>query len=1797
MAEITQIGIKVVVDDSQAKKSLEHINVQVATLEQAHVNLGKSAEASAKTQAAAAAKAEAANKDLAQSVAHAEKNARALQVAERKASDEKIANMQKATNAFAGIREATALTRKETVLAESAYKKMFDTLERQAITSAAAKEKALAREVAAKEKAIAKEIALQEAATKKVEVEATKAALANEKLAKTTHLASTAYTGLNANIGKSAIVMAQFAGVTNRTNATLGILVNNISYMIAGTFAMRAIVQATDNFSKFNSQLRLATDSSAEFAKVQTAMVGIAMENRVEVIGLTKVYGALVSTMGALGGTSNDTLKVVDLFSKALQLSSPTATEASAATLQFAQAMGAGVLRGEEFNSIMENGRGVAQKLADGLGVPIGALRAMAEAGALTSEVVINAMFAQEDAIRKDYASIEITISSALTRLRTAGMMWVGTADETAGASKALATAISEVAYGFIFVTEHIDRYVLASNFAQASTSKAAEAAGDLSEKLNMGEILTTAAKLTYSLGTAFDKVSLTVGTLYASMFMLANLDMAGYRSVQDDAVKQNALLTEQLRQFVLKLDDVTEAQNRNLTVGGMLLEQEKGLGGQLEQLFNQTTAFGLSIEEVSDLLYGQALAHKENTKETENAKKATYNHLKSVSDLDFELKKLSMTTKEIIALESYLASIRGGSTEDEAWETSTRNAWLQEEKEALKETETVKKDAEANQKKRDGDAKQQAADARAYQLDQEKQWSADLLAFYQEEQDEKTKIAEATENLRTNLANDRYDAEVALWDAEKELLGDTAKLADSVGDYGDSWTRTGNQAVDAMGSMMASMAKVSKDEAKIAKQKALFRTDEAKTSKEYQSLLKAERDVSVKGSMDMLAASISMFEEGSAAQELAHKAYLAMQVAELAATAPKVIMDGVAAVMAQGKGDPYTAIPRMVAMGAMVAATLSQVGLAFGGVSGASSASYSQVQQSEYSVLGGGESAAWENFTQKLIDVGADQYSELRQINDNTRFLNQALAQATGALYSTGDITGLSTDLSSYKQGGFQDLMDMAMGNPIGDLVAQIPVVGALFEGLGGLVGNIGNAIFGGGTTRTSTGYGVSLGGSLDDPTASGYQSIKKRTDGGWFGSSKTSYYDIYSEVDAQVTDAISKTFDYVGDSLVNIGDLLGQSVVDEMSGLAISVGKIDLTGKTSAEVQEALTAAINVQTDKWAYELFDEVINTYQKLNESAFDTLTRLVVEKVVVEDILKTTGQDVGTVDKIGFVFQAGKLKFVNLGEFEADALAVTQSLIGITGSLEALSDAASTYYDLFFSDAEKLERNYGRLTDVLAEQNVALPATRDAYRSLVEALNLGTESGQKAYVALLGVSELADEYYSNLEDKGVDALNALADAFANFEGQAGTLKEQLLALIDADALLAYQREKQLAETDDLLKSTQRNVWLLQDAKVAQDNYNSALTTAASYLTGVFKSIRSFTSGLLITSALSASTAFAGQLELARGGNVDALGGITQSAGTYLDMSKREATSLVDYQRTMAETINSMHGLEKALTPEQFLADEISKSLIEQTLALLGGEATLKTDLLTAFSTLGVESLTAEQIQAALAGNASSADIAALIANADTNADGAITAMEAVEATTDPLSLMAEYQLSMLDGIWESSSLQVNALGVLNTSINSLTNAMLLVAAQDNPQSIPIPYPISIPFPIPTPPPLPRPVIMPLLEMVVKAAEDAANMASTSIGGSFAVGTNYVPNDMLAQIHKGEMIVPAKFNPITSGLGGNGNTAILSELRALRSEISELRQQDRRAAFEIVKAQKDTRDIIEQWNFDGMPQVRT
>lgn len=206
---------------------------------------------------------------------------------------------------------------------------------------------------------------------------------------------------------------------------------------------VQEIVQIADAWNMMSARLKLATAGSREYTVAQKELFAIAQRIGVPIQETATLYGKLQQAVRMLGGEQQDALSLTESISQALRISGASATEAQSSLLQFGQALASGVLRGEEFNSVVENSPRLAKALADGLNVPIGRLRKLAEEGRLTADVVVNALMSQKDKLAAEYAQLPMTVSQAFTRLSNAFGQWVSKLDESTGFTKKLAEALT----------------------------------------------------------------------------------------------------------------------------------------------------------------------------------------------------------------------------------------------------------------------------------------------------------------------------------------------------------------------------------------------------------------------------------------------------------------------------------------------------------------------------------------------------------------------------------------------------------------------------------------------------------------------------------------------------------------------------------------------------------------------------------------------------------------------------------------------------------------------------------------------------------------------------------------------------------------------------------------------------------------------------------------------------------------------------------------------------------------------------------------------------------------------------------------------------------------------------------------------------------------------------------------------------------------------------------------------------------------------------------------------------------
>ncbi|UKW22490.1 phage tail tape measure protein [Enterobacter cloacae] len=213
----------------------------------------------------------------------------------------------------------------------------------------------------------------------------------------------------------------------------------------AGAFATGHLISLADEWSSVNARLKQASQSSDDFTESQRALMDISQRTGTAFSDNASLFARSAASMREYGYSSQQVLDVTEAISTGLKLSGASTAEASSVITQFSQALAQGVLRGEEFNSVNENGDRVIRALAAGMGVARKDLKAMADQGMLTADKVVPAMISQLGTMRGEFEAMPQTVSAATTKVENAFMAWVGGANEATGATSALVAVLNTV--------------------------------------------------------------------------------------------------------------------------------------------------------------------------------------------------------------------------------------------------------------------------------------------------------------------------------------------------------------------------------------------------------------------------------------------------------------------------------------------------------------------------------------------------------------------------------------------------------------------------------------------------------------------------------------------------------------------------------------------------------------------------------------------------------------------------------------------------------------------------------------------------------------------------------------------------------------------------------------------------------------------------------------------------------------------------------------------------------------------------------------------------------------------------------------------------------------------------------------------------------------------------------------------------------------------------------------------------------------------------------------------------------
>ena len=214
--------------------------------------------------------------------------------------------------------------------------------------------------------------------------------------------------------------MGRLEASVNRTERSMGSMertMSSLSGVAKGLLAALSVQQVSsyaDAWTELNNKVANSIRTGETQAEVMQRIFDISQSTQSSLNGTATLYSRLERGTRTYNTSVEDLARLTTIINQGFAVSGATAQEAENAIIQLSQGIASGVLRGEEFNSVSEQGSRLMVALADSLGVSIGQLRAMAAQGKLTTDVVVNGLLSQGDAIGKEFANTTVSISKGL---------------------------------------------------------------------------------------------------------------------------------------------------------------------------------------------------------------------------------------------------------------------------------------------------------------------------------------------------------------------------------------------------------------------------------------------------------------------------------------------------------------------------------------------------------------------------------------------------------------------------------------------------------------------------------------------------------------------------------------------------------------------------------------------------------------------------------------------------------------------------------------------------------------------------------------------------------------------------------------------------------------------------------------------------------------------------------------------------------------------------------------------------------------------------------------------------------------------------------------------------------------------------------------------------------------------------------------------------------------------------------------------------------------------------------------
>lgn len=1102
--------------------------------------------------------------------------------------------------------------------------------------------------------------------------------------------------------------------------------------------AVRQVTQISDAYANITGRLKLVTSGSAELAEVQGRLFKVAQATATSYQDVASLYAKVSQNAGDLGLTSQQLIGFTKTISESFQVSGASAAEASGALRQLTQALASGVFRGEEFNSVAEQGPRIMKALTDSLGVSRGELRKMAEQGQLTAQLVIGAMQAQSGAIEAEFKNLPRTVGRAMAELRNEFERAVAQTDISP-----LVASIDDIKASLNDPAMREGIVALSTGMVTIATwaVKGAAAFGEFGQYLGR---FAAGMEKDFNEGSTFYKLFV-LGTPFGRINNALNANAFAKRDgVIDKIAGATAKAIEETQRLIGTYEELTDASSVQLIP---LADTETLLKNEAKAALAAATA--------------QAALGKAREDAAKSAQRERERLIGLVDQLSLE----SLTDPQRLQaqFEEQVAGLRdalAGGIIDEARfaeiaDGLKRNFWDKIAADGVEATKPV---------------------TEAFDAFMSTNFGGDFASGFDQASQSIGRFVGGFSELVNQQELYNKAREEAGADPLKLQKAEIKNQRDQLALYGDI-----------TGAAKGFFKEGSKGYKTLQAAETTFRAVELALALESfavkAGLMEAETIAHVaKEGIKATASGIT-----AAVSSMAGLPFPA-NLAALGATIAAIAALGVAIGGGGSRGAGATNTGTGTVFGDSGALSES--------IGGSSDALKDAAElQNRISMQMLGSLRNIESGIAQAVNIGVRSPfgGELAAGQRTGSSLDRT---AAGSILG-GPIGAATFGLSIFDK-ALAEINRVRNSDFAKTISSVLPVIGGLIRSVfSPSVFGTKRTVTGFGLSAGPQSFGSI---AADGLNLQEFADIRtKRKSFGVTTSDKTRR--VFTDAGDEITNEFTNIFRSIGGSILDAGDILGKNLTDALNAVIVDIGAVNLQGLTGEALSERLSAVISAEADQIAQAVMPQ-LQAFQQVGEGYYQTLIRVATGVDVAESATKALGLaaidytaiiqkqgDVaveiirqsflaveqtqavaggvyeivdafsGTSDEIvDLIRQLRDLQdsLVATGKSGAD---LTTFMIRGAGGADRLADGLDTFFDDFLTDQERAAELTRRASRDFAQLGVSLPDSVAAYRALIDSVDTSTEAGQGLYGALIALAPEFAELQDSIEQasSGVNAL--------------------------------------------------------------------------------------------------------------------------------------------------------------------------------------------------------------------------------------------------------------------------------------------------------------------------------------------------------------------------------------------------------------------------------------------------------